>query len=379
MNTHERRRGFFESPHPPVLMHGVGEGAPKVIRPSPTPPGEAKRQESFSTLDLRDRVVIMAIFYEIVQVDHVEEAWKHWKTMQQHGSDEALWRVLVRNPEVNREAIYEVAAQIYSFEEADINRLRAQTLIRELSTKFSEAQWKRMFEMLVAPIAVGEDPRSGHARLIFATHDPTRPEVTRLLQSLKLNSFELRYAGPAKITELFTEIFGSEIKQHLFLHEEALVAPAGVETVPEPVAEEAAADKPHELNPSSFVDWFESVLIATYHERATEAHLFINEERELEIHICVAGLLSLWRKEDTLHPEGLLAFVMDKIIKVENFDPSIPMEISFQRWIDRDLARFHIRIHPSDESKELSAATVVIRVLGHRETSSEGMGPWKSH
>ena len=377
MNKYERHRGFLESPHPPVLMHGVGEGTPKAIRPSPTPPGEAIRQETFSTLDLRDRVVIMAIFYEIVRVDYVEQAWKHWKTMQQNGSDEALWRVLVRNPEVDREALYEVAAQIYSFEEADINRLRAQTLIRELSTTFSEAQWKRMFEMLVVPIAVGEDPRSGHARLIFATHDPTRPEVTRLLQSLKLNSFELRYAGPAKITELFSEIFGTQVKQ-LFLHEEMVVESPGAETATEPASDEAA-DKSHELDPTSLVDWFESVLIAAYHEGATEAHLFINEERELEIHICVAGLLSLWRKEDTLHPEGLLAYVMDKIIKVENFDPNIPMEISFQRWIDRDLTRFHIRIHPSDESKELSAATVVIRVLGHRETSSEGMGPWKSH
>lgn len=335
----------------------------------------------------------MAIFYEIVDVEHVEEAWSQWKSMQQHGSEEALWRVLVRNPAVNREAVYEVAAQIYSFEAADINRLRAQTLIRELSTTFTEAQWRRMFEMLVVPIAVGEDPRSGHARLIFATHDPTRPEVTRLLQSLKLNSFELRYAGPAKITEVFTEIFGAQIKQDLFLYEEPVVAesasgaPAGGapavealggENATKPAAEEEP-DKPHELDHSSLVDWFESVLIASYRAHATEAHLFINEARELEIHFCVAGLLSLWRKEVTLHPEGLLAYIMDKIIKVENFDPSVPMEISFQRWINRDLTRFHIRIYPSDESEELSAATVIIRVLGHRETSSEGMGPWKSH
>ncbi len=319
----------------------------------------------------------MSIFYEIVQVEHVVQAWGRWKTMQRKGSDEALWRVLVRNPEVNREAIYEVAAQIYSFEEADINRLRAQALIRDLETTFSEEQWQRMFEMLVVPIAVGEDPRTGHARLIFATHDPTRPEVTRLLQSLKLNSFELRYAESAKIAELFTEIFEPQVKP-VFLHEETVIDLPVVETAMEPVAD-VAEGRSLDLDSSSPVDWFESVLIATYRERATEAHLFINEARELEIHFCVAGLLSLWRKKYTLHPEGLLAYVMDKIIKVENFDPNVPMEISFQRWIDSDLTRFHIQIHPSDESKELSAATIVIRVLGHRETSAEGMGPWKSH
>ena len=126
MNNDERRRGFFGSLHPPLLMPGVGEGASKATRPSPTPPVEATSQEAFSTLDLRDRVVIMALFYEIVQIEHVAQAWRRWKTMQRKGSDEALWRVLVRNPEVNCEAIFEVAAQIYSFEEADINRLTPQ-------------------------------------------------------------------------------------------------------------------------------------------------------------------------------------------------------------------------------------------------------------
>ena len=378
MKNYARRSGFERNPHPPLLMHGVGEGASKAMRPSPTPPAEATSQETFSTLDLRDRVVIMAIFYEIVQEDRVERAWRRWRQLQRQGSDEALWRVLVRDSEVNREAIYEVAAQIYSFEEADVNRLRAQALIRELSTTFSEETWRQMFEMLVVPIAVGEDPRSGHARLIFATHDPTRPEVTRLLQSLKLNSFELRYASPSKLTELFAEIFGPEVKEYLFLHEGTVGEAAETEALiaPEPAATPEPA---FELDATSLVDWFESVLIATYRERASEAHLFINEARELEIHFCVAGLLNLWRKEDTLHPEGVLAYIMDKIIKVENFQPDVPMEVSFQRWIDRDLTRFHIHIHPADNSEELSAATVVIRVLGHRETSSEGMGPWKSY
>ena len=377
MTYYERRRGFERSPHPPLLMHGVGEGASKARRPSPTPPEELA-QETFSTLDLRDRVVIMAIFYEIVQVDRVERAWKRWRQLQRQGSDIALWRILARDSEIDREAIYEVAAQIYSFEEADLNRLRAQALIRELSTTFSQETWRKMFEMLVVPIAVGEDPRSGHARLIFATHDPTRPEVTRLLQSLKLNSFELRYAASSKLTELFAEIFGPEVKQFLFLHEENGPAASGKTMLlaPEPPQAEPAAC---ELDSTSLVDWFESVLIATYREGASEAHLFINEARALEIHFCVRGILNLWSVEDTLHPEGLLAYIMDKIIKVENFQPDVPMEMSFQRWIDRDLTRFHIHVHPADDSEELSAATVVIRVLGHRETSSEGMGPWKTH
>ena len=142
-----------------------------------------------------------------------------------------------------------------------------------------------------------------------------------------------------------------------------------------------AAPVPAELDHRSSVDWFESVLIATYREQATEAHifLFLNDERELEIHFCIEGRLCLWRKEDTFHPEGLLAYVMDSIIKVDDFEPGVAMEVSFQRWIERDLTRFHITIHPDDDSNDLKAATVVIRLLGHREMSKDGMGSWKAH
>jgi hypothetical protein len=54
------------------------------------------------------------------------------------------------------------------------------------------------------------------------------------------------------------------------------------------------------------------------------------------------------------------------------------MEARFQRWISRDLTRFHLSIRPASGTNKLSAATVVLRVLGHRETSTGGMGPWKT-
>lgn len=363
------------SPQSLEQMHGVGAEKPQAPRTVPPQlPRDSDQADQFSPLDLRDRVVIMSIFYEIVRLDQVERAWRRWHLLQQHSAELALWRVLVRDPEVAHEAVYEVAAQIYGFEEAEVNRLRAQALIRDVSGSFSEAQWQRMFELLVAPIAVGEDPRTGHARLIFATHDPTRPEVTRLLQQLALDGFELRYAAADQITELFTEIFGESIRE-LFLDE----APG--EVLPEalPAPSKAPPAEGDALDSRSLVDWFEGVLVATYRQRATEARLFINPERALEIHLCIGGQMTLWRTETALHPEGLFAYVTDDIIKVDQFVPEAAMEVTFQRWIDRDLTRFQLRMQPADDSEELSAATVVIRVLGHRETSSEGLGPWRSH
>ena len=358
------------------MMQRVGDDAPKAVPPSQEPLVDKTVQEEFAPIDLRDRVVIMSLFYEIVKVEQVEKAWQRWSKMQHKGSADSLWRVLVTERGVDRDAVYEVAAQIYGFEVAEINRLRALALIRDVAESFSEDQWQHMIQLLVIPIGVGEDPRSGHARLIFATPDPTRPEVTRLLQRFNLNSFDLRYGAPSVISELFNEIFPPKVQGLPFMLDEE-----GVDEVvdlEEPVPTDAAP-VPVELDYNSPVDWFESVLIATYRERATESHIFLNEDRDLEIHFRVDGRLRLWRKEDAFHPEGLLAYIMDSIIKVDDFEPGVAMEVSFQRWIERGLTRFHITIHPDDENDDLKAATVVIRLLGHRQTSADGMGPWKSH
>ena len=213
--------------------------------------------------------------------------------------------------------------------------------------------------------------------MIFATPDPTRPEVARLLQSFNLNSFDLRYGAPSVISELFNELFPPEVQDLPFLKDEGLAEEVLMLEEAETVLTDAPA--PAELDHSSLVDWFESVLIAIYRERATEARIFLNDEHDLEIHFRVDGQLRLWRKEDTFHPEGLLAYIMDSIIKVDDFEPGVALEVSFQRWIERDLTRFHITIHPDDDNDDLQAGTVVIRLLGHRETSADGMGPWKSH
>ncbi len=360
------------------MMQRVGDEAQKAVPPSHEPPVVETSQEKFSPLDLRDRVAIMAIFYEIVTLEQVEKAWQRWSKMQHKGSTESLWHILVLEPGVDRDAIYEVAAQIYGFEVAEINRLRALALIRDVAESFSQEQWQRMIQLLVIPIGVGEDPRSGHARLIFATHDPTRPEVARLLQSFNLTSFDLRYGASSVISELFNEIFPPEVQDQPFMQYEEPVEEVAMLQQAEPAPIEAAR-APAELDHRSLVDWFESVLIATYREQATEAHIFLNDERELEIHFRVDGRLRLWRKEDTFHPEGLLAYVMDSIIKGDDFGPGVAMEVSFQRWIERDLTRFHITIHSDDDSNDLKAATVVIRLLGHREMSKDSMGSWKAH
>lgn len=342
----------------------------------------ASAEEEFRPLELRDRVVIMSLFYEIAREEHVKQSWSRWQQGLRQGSDDPLWRVLVQHPKVDREAIFEVAAQIYGFQGADMIKMRALALLRDLSQTFTTEQWERMISLLVVPVGVGEDPRTGHARLIFATHDPTRPEVHRLLQSLKLDSFDLKYASPSALTDLLKEAFQdldantTLLAEHQAAHhrfedelDQEMINP-GLSTQPSKAAE---------LDHSSLVDWFESVLIATYSQGASEAHIFLNASRELEIHLLINDQLHLWRKEATLHPEGFLAYIMDDVIKVDHFEQNMAMETRFQRWINSDLTRFHLSMVPAPYTDDLKAVKVVIRVLGHRESSEKGMGPWKSY
>ena len=49
----------------------------------------------FSALALRDRVVIMLLFDQVVREDQVEQAWQLWQQMGREGAKEPLWRVLM--------------------------------------------------------------------------------------------------------------------------------------------------------------------------------------------------------------------------------------------------------------------------------------------
>ncbi len=156
---------------------------------------------------LHDRVVRMLLARGIVTREQVEHAWLRWLRALRDGEQMPLWRELLDEPEVDAEGIYETAATAYAFKRIDIGLMGTLVLVDRLKERIPDMKWNLMVEHQVLPV-VERGRRPGDAdRISFATYDPTRPEIRRLVASLRLPAFELRYAPPGELLAVTAELF----------------------------------------------------------------------------------------------------------------------------------------------------------------------------
>lgn len=163
---------------------------------------QQQEQDSFSALDLRDRVATMLLFDQIVTAGQVGAARRRWKKAGMPG---ALWRTVARMPEVDREAVYARAAKVYEFDSVDFNMHSVRTLIRKRRSRFTLEQWARMVDLNVVPVRTAYEKGKGTLRWAFASHDPGRPSLERLLADLEVASHTLAYAPEERIEEVFAD------------------------------------------------------------------------------------------------------------------------------------------------------------------------------
>ncbi|NBC15986.1 MAG: hypothetical protein GVY18_01580, partial [Bacteroidetes bacterium] len=168
-------------------------------------PEAAEEDPALEVIKQKDRVVAMLLRKDIVPPKAVKMA--HRKKDDDNIKD-ALWRVLARVKGVEREAIFREAARVYAFPEAEIGEGKPDPeFARSVTDTFDEQYRDQMLDLLVAPYEVDLDQQTGAIKVVFITHDPTRPEVHRLLQKLKLERFELRYAPESVVASLIGEAF----------------------------------------------------------------------------------------------------------------------------------------------------------------------------
>ncbi len=359
-----RLRAGNETPEAPV----EGAVAPGPAAEAPPSGGQ------FSALDLRDRVVIMLLFDQIVSEERVAEAWALWQQEFKGDPRKPLWRLLTLVPELDRELIFAEAARVYGIEEARIVRLGALHVIEKLHRLVPRRQWEQMIKLRMVPIAEAEQNHSHRMRLIFATHDPTHLEVQALMPQLNLAGYELRYAPELEVVDLLAEAFPWKYKalKEALEAERALIA----QTTTAPLEEAAdlapeAADAPAEaledellktaLNSSSIINFFEELLVQTVRQEAQGVCIVPNEEGQAEIYFQHDEELEQWRVIEDIHPSALLATIKSAIIRADFAIREETQKQSIKRWIDGQLVRFRVSALPSSE--KLNLESIVIRVL----------------
>ncbi len=171
------------------------------------------RTERFSALDLRDSVVIMALCDQLVTEEEVAALWQVWKGRHLSFYKEPFWRLLTLLPDAEPELIFAEAARVGDIEDSYITPSKAVVLIKMLARTLPASVWAKMLKMRLLPIAENGYV-NGKTRLVFATHDPTNPLVKELLEGLRLDGYELRYAPMSQLVALVDEAFPSRDQAH---------------------------------------------------------------------------------------------------------------------------------------------------------------------
>ena len=281
------------SPAAPETLHdgdGYSDSDSALVEVSPidgTSAGMAEPEAEFVSQvevdgkPIRDRVVNRLVALGIVTIDQIRDSLDEWDRVRKEGYHVALWRVLTLIPNLDRERIFAEAASVYRFPHGNVDRREALLFIEKIVNVFADTDITRMLELFVIPVGQEVDRRSGEIKWIMATHDPTRPEVHRLLRELNLKRFELYYASESLIGGLITEGFLSKNEYLERLNDNPLVYDIGAsfEEKEELVDDE---ELEAEINRSSLINLFEATLVEAVNVGASDIHVFPNPDAQIE-------------------------------------------------------------------------------------------------
>jgi type IV pilus assembly protein PilB len=322
----------------------------------------------FSPLDLRDRVAIMLLFKQIVTIEQVESVWSEQK-QQPVDKREQLWRMLTRQPGVDRDKVYAEAAEVYAFGAYDVDMENALEVIASLRKKIKEIDWQMLRRVGLIPVAQARQP-DGTPRYIFGAYDPTHPEIQRYARSQRVGHIEVVYVSEATINALIIEAFPVRNEYLEKINEDPLAYDLGTTYDREGLIDEAALDA--EINRSTLINLFEATLVEAVRRGASDIHVWPNAQNKIEIHIRIDGELTCWHVEDRVHPASFLAVVKDNAINVDRFERDAGQDGFLQRRIDGALIRFRVSVMPlATANPEQKAESIVIRVLDDRKVVTD--------
>ncbi|MEZ4700517.1 MAG: GspE/PulE family protein [Rhodothermales bacterium] len=336
-------------------------------KPAPKPADAPSRpDDDFARFELKDRVVIMLLFKQLVTMKQIEKNWHKWRKLTQQRQSESLWRVLADDPELERERIFACAAEVYAFEDA-VTTPETSRYIRKIEDVFSAKQWELLGSQFLVPIA-----RNG-ATWTFATFDPTHPEMGQTLKKIGLPNYELRYAPEIVVRDLIKDAFPQHVRNEFLERatQEMHAFDLGTEYEQEQgLIDEDALEA--EIGRSTLINLFEATLLEAVRRGASDIHIFPNKIRQIEIHFRIDGQLDSWHVEKRVHAEAFLAVVKDNSVNVDRFERDAAQDGFIQRTIDGTLIRFRVSVLPiANASHEIRSESIVIRVLDDRKVVSD--------
>lgn len=335
---------------------------------SASQPPNTDRDNEFSVLNLRDRVVIMMSFKQLVTAEKIESVWRKWKEAGEIDAPDTLWRVLAKDADIDHDEVYACAAEVYSFSEAEVG---AHTIafLNENAKAFSESIWKIFADHGIVPI-----DKRGDA-WVFGSFDPSHKKIPRLLRGSGIKQFELFFVRESSIRMLVQEGFPQySTNEYLERAEEGLDAfdlgTSYEEQTSGGLIDQEALEA--EIGRSTLINLFEATLLEAVRRGISDVHIFPNKNRQIEIHFRIDGQLELWHTEKRVLAEAFLAVVKDNSINVDRFERESAQDGFIQRTIDDTLIRFRVSVLPiANANQDVRSESIVIRVLDDRNVITD--------
>lgn len=201
-------------PQPPKAFtpwdHTDSDSSSIVRHRVPATPGYAPADdadEGFEVAELSDRVVSRLLFDNAVSFRQVAAAWHRWNRRGHTPVGNELWRELAHDPELDAEQVYEIASRVYAFQSVHVGVMGTLLLLQQLERVIRDEQWDALIACGVIPVVEQGQAPGASDRIIFATNDPMRLEIHRLLRTLDCGPFEVRYVPGWIIHTLVAEAF----------------------------------------------------------------------------------------------------------------------------------------------------------------------------
>lgn len=339
---------------------------------SPEAGPNSRDEEALPPALARDRVVKALLEAQAITTQQARETHAEWTHT---GERTALWRVLARHPSVERDLVFAEAARTYAFRDEPVDPDRIDDdFVRRVIEQFDRSDQDKLLAMRLLPLREERDEQRGISRLVFATHDPTRPELYQIAHDAGLAHFELRYAPETVVAPLLDELYPrhNEYLERIEADEQANSFDLGAsyEERNRGLVDEEELEA--EINRSSLINLFEAALVEAVRMEASDIHVFPNPARETEIHMRVDGVLRLWHTQDKVHPEAMLAVVKDRCLNIDRFDREVAQDGYIQRTVDGILIRYRVSVLPiAGTNREVKGESIVIRVLDDRRVFTD--------
>ncbi|MEM1126909.1 MAG: hypothetical protein AAGI71_09685 [Bacteroidota bacterium] len=320
---------------------------------SPWPP--------FSPVALRDRVVIMALFGQLVDLEQVEAAWTPWQIQRQTNKRRALWRTLAEQDGVDREGLQALAAQIYGFKTFELKPITAAEFVRRHRHYFPAAAWKGLLQHSLVPVHFKPGQTNGRYAWSFAAPDPAHPDIRRTLDRLGIDEYTLYYAAEDEVVSVLVEALDDSRRQQPTVQE-------ALDTYRPPSTPEPDLPTPEAPPPTD-----ESALIMALFEEALQAaverglpmvHFGTDAQDRLHIHLADQQGSRASTITDRLSFRAFLRQLRTEYLRDGQASAlGQPIQASFQRWISDKLVRVDVDVQayqgpPADSISDLIRVTV---------------------